>query len=340
MELLVDPILYTVPDVIQEPEAHVQFVASLSSWTEEFCTNQHNFYVWSECMDALNAAGCFPYPKNLRKVWALAEEKVISPDLVWTFCKKLFEVPNLEDLIIDPLMRDMLIDEKDFQIRPELLDRLPPSVANTFQRALGWIAYVMATQNNSPAADLMLVTHPLPLEQKGSLPMAEIVAYVVTDGHDARIEAELPLIMEPADLAARQTLAELWQEPEKAIKWMAQDMVREGVLPKTTKLAPFHVHDTFVESIRRYGFATPSSRLHQIFRKSVLLLSGNISPDPDAHHTLDKHQQQVVGKWGAWRLHVTGSPIAIRLHYWRRGNEYILMHVVPFQIMKIDDPPF
>jgi len=340
MDLLVDPVLYAVPDVTKEPEAHIQFVAALSLWTEELCAKRHNFYVWQDCMIALNEEDCFPYPPNLRRVWAMADEEVISPDMVWAACRQLFEVPYLDDWIEDPRLHDVLIDEKEFQVNPDLLNRLPPAVANSFQKALGWIAYLRATKVDSSASDLMLVTHPVHVEPKSKAPDAQISAYVVTNGHDARVQAEMPLITEPADLDSRQSLADLWKEPQKAIQWLARDMVREGALTKGTELAPFHVHDTFIESIQRYGFDKPYGRLYQIFRKCVLLLSGNIPPDPDSHHTLDKHKQQVVGKWGAWRLHVTGSPIAIRLHYWRHGNEYILMHVVPFQVMKIDDPPF
>ena len=333
MDLLVDPVLYAIPDLNQNSEAHIQFVDSLATWTEEFFAKRHNFYVWQDCMDALNEADCFPYPHNLRKLWALADEQIISPDMVWAACCRLFEIPYLEQWIEDPNMHDILIDDTEFDVRPDLLDRLPPSVALTFQKALGRIAYVKATRDDTPATDMMLVTHPVDAET-----VAEIATYVVADGHDDRIEAELPLAITPEDLESVNDIASQWQNAEQTIQGLAKDMMRKGDLLADAKLATFSIGPDFVSSIARHHFDRRPGWLQQIYRRCVLLLTGNATTNPDKHHTLHKHDQIKRGPWGAWRIHVTGSPMAIRLHYWRQGNHYLLMHIVPHENYHIDDP--
>lgn len=334
MDLLVDPIIYAVPDISKNPDAHIQFVASLALWSEEFRNKRHNFYVWQDCMDALFDAGCFPDPQNLKKLWALANEEVVSPDIAFAACCRLFEIPFLEHWIEDPDLYDVLIDEEDFQLRPDLLERLPHTVAATFQRALGRIAYVKVTRDNSPASDLLLITHPVAVD-----PVAEIAAYVVADGHNARIETDFPLITTPDDLDSLLDVAGQWQEPEKAIKWLAKDMIRNGELPKGTTLASFTVGPNFVSSIAEHQFDKKPGWLQQIYRRCVLVLTGYATTDPEKHHPLDKHKQRKRGNWGAWRIHVTGSPMAIRLHYWRHGNTYLLMNIVPHENLQIDEPP-
>jgi hypothetical protein len=334
MHLLVDPVLYAVPNAEDDNETFERYIEHLSLWSDELRSKRHNFYVWQECIDALNAAGCFPYPPILKKLWARMDEQIISSDIAFAACRSLFEPPNLEDWIEDPNLYDMLVDEERFKVMPELLDRLPPEVADAFQQALGKVAYVKKSHQELPLADLHLVTHPVVGEKR-----AEITAYVVANSHSAEVEEELLLITKPEDLDALLKLADQWQDAKQAIEWLARQMIHDGELPPDTQLAPFVVGPNFVASIAKHHFDKNPGWLKQIYRRCVLLLTGWATSDPKKHHTLDKHKQRMHGSWGAWRIHVTGSPMAIRLHYWRSGNKYILMHNVPHEDYDMDDPP-
>ena len=334
MDLLVDPVLYAVPSANGNSDAHIQFVESLIRWNEEIRKQQHNFFVWFECIAALSQANCYPDHQNINQLWRQVNEGVISPDLAARACKRLLDRPYLDDWLKDPSLDEMIVDESNFSVRPDLLQRLPSIVADAFQETLGKIAYIKEVKKESPVFDLHLITHPVAGD-----PVVEISAHVVTEEQSAEVNTDLPLIFDPNELDALQDLNDLWPNATEAIQWLAREMIRQGHLPDTTELAPFVVNSTFVASIEKYHFEKKNSRLYQIIRKCVLLLSSQIPPDPAMHHTLDKHKQRFCGNWGAWRLHITGSHLAIRLHYWRHMNRHILMHVVPHENMKIDDPP-
>lgn len=335
MNLLVDPILYAVPAVNGNHEVHIQFIDSLIHWSEEIVAKRHNFYVWHECMYALRQAGCYPDHQNIKQLLKQTNEEIISPDFVFSLCKRLLERPYLDEWLQNPSLDDLLVSEADFKVNPDLLNRLPTVVAEAFQQTLGKIAYIKETQDEPSMSDLLLVTHPITGES-----VAEISALVDTDDEiDVVVGTDVPLITNSHELDAMQNLAEIWQDAENAIYWFAREMKRQGYLSDALELAPFIINHTFVSTIQKYHFDNNLGRLNQIFRKCVLLLAGLIPPDPSKHHTLNKHQQKTYGEWGAWRLHITGSPMAIRLHYWRHENRYILMHVIPHENFDIDSPP-
>lgn len=333
MDLLVDPVLYAVPTANGDSEAHILFIESLSRWNEEIKAKRHNFFVWFDCIDALYEADCFPDPQKLRSLWLQIDEEVISPDLAFIACLSLLDPPYLDEWLEDPSLNDLLVDENFFDMRPDLLNRLPTIVAEAFLATLGKIAYIKEKKQDTRVSNLQLVTHPV-----AGNPVAAISAHVASEDQSdvVFVETKLPLIMHPDEL---ENLDDIWQDTITAIQWVAREMKRQGDLSETVELAPFLVHDTFVSTIQKYHFDKNQGYLKQIFRKCVLLLAGLIPPDPNKHHTLNKNQQKTHGEWGAWRLHITGSPIAIRLHYWRHENRYILMHIVPHENFDIDSPP-
>ena len=334
MDFLVDPILYAVPSPNGTNDAHTQFVNALSRWSEVNRSKQHNFYVWQDCIDALYEADCFPDPQKIRQLWQYVGEEVISPDLAYMAWMRFLEPPYLDDILKDPSLAQMLIDESSFLLNPDLIERLPPIVAEAFKDTLAKLAYIKETDQESPVSNLQLLTHPIAGE-----PLAEISAHVMTNEESVDVQSSFPLITDPDELDAFQNLTDLWPDVDASLHWLMRDMIRQGQLAPNTTLAPYFISPTFIDSIHHLHAQNSESRLYQIMRKSVLLLTGNLPPDPTSHHTFDKHKQRFYEQWGAWRLHVTGSPLALRLHYWRHQNLYILMHIVPFDNMHIAKPP-
>lgn len=335
MHLLVDPVLYAVPTIDDDKEAHIDYIDHLSQWSDEFREKKHHFYVWPECIDALNDAGCFPYPDVLKQLWARVDEHIISYDYAFAACCRLLEPPNLPDWIKDPNLYEMLVEDAAFQIRPDLLERLPSEVAEAFQQTLGKVAYIKEIYEESPISDLHLVTHPVLGE-----PVAIITAEVMTHDETTQVNSDLPLITSPDDLDALQDIAQQWQDVPTAIAWTKREMIRKGELPSSAQLAPFAVDPEFATSIERHQFDKNIGRLNKIYRQCVLLLTGNILYNTEEHHFLGKPNQRRSGEWRARRLHITKSPSAIRLHYWHDGQRFILMEVLGHHDhFAIDEPP-
>jgi hypothetical protein len=196
---------------------------------------------------------------------------------------------------------------------------------------LGLLAFARSTNEDSAKNNIQLITYPI---ENG--PQAELTA-ATTD--EEEIKTSVYLFFSPDDLLAFVDLKDCWKDTDLALQLVQQGLIKQNSLPAEGSLSEYHVAHSFNESISTNHYDRRSDQLAQIFRKCVLLLSGKLPPDGQSHHTLDKHKQRTFYDWRAWRLHITGSPIAIRLHYWRRGNEIILMQVGPHQNMNIDAPP-
>lgn len=322
MNLLVDPVIYAIPSVNGNTDAHIQFIDSLSHWSEEIRAKRHNFFVWYDCMNALSQANCFPNLGNLRQLWQQLHEEEVSVDLAFQACLRLLDPPYLDEWLEDPSLDDLLVDEASFSVRPDLLQRLPPIVAAAFQQTLGKIAYIKEMKDESPVSDLHLVTHPVTGE-----PIATIAAQVVAYEGSIEVNSDLPLVTNPDELDALQDLADQWQDAVAAIAWLAREMKRNGELPPKAQLAPFAIGPEFIDSIARYHFDKNLGWLNKIYRQCVFLLTGNIPYNTKEHHHLGGEKQERHDSWGACRLQITKSPSAIRLHYWHDGRRSILMDV-------------
>lgn len=334
MDFLVDPVLYAVPAVNGNSEVLLNYLEHLSRWSAEIRAQRHNFFVWFDCMDALAQAGCYPNHQNLKQLWLQSGEQMISPDIVLAACRRLLDPPYLDDCIQDPSLDNMLVDESSFTVHPDLLERLPPLVADAFQDALGKVAYIRDKQPSTPCSDLHLVTHPIGGEQE-----AGIAAHVVTPDNSADVNAELPLVTTPNDLDALQDLAGMWRDPEEAFPWLLRRLIRKGDLPPDTQFHPYRVGPGFIKAIEDHHFDRIPGRLRSIYRCCVMLLAGLGPTDPKVHHLLQNQKKRRYGDWRAWRLHLSKPPLSLRLHYWRGGGKFILSNIVVIHRDYNIDPP-
>jgi hypothetical protein len=204
-------------------------------------------------------------------------------------------------------------------------------VLEAFRKTLGLLAFARSTNGDSTESNIQLITYPI---ENG--PHAELAAATVDK---KEVKTSVYLFFSPDDLLAFVDIKDCWKDTDLALKLVQQGLIKQNSLPAEGCLIEYHVAPSFNESISTNHYDRRSDQLAQIFRKCVLLLSGESPPDGHSHHPLDKHKQRRFNDWKAWRLHITGSPIAIRLHYWRRGNEIILMQVGPHENMDINAPP-
>jgi predicted hydrocarbon binding protein len=310
MDLLVDPLVLAMPLVSANQQELVEYIECLSHWSTEFIAAQHNFMFSEGCAFALDEAGCYPDIEEMKILWKNVNEVQIDCRDAFNACiKVLTNMPFLEDRI--PELRDIAVDEASVRMCPDLLERQLEHVIPAFQETMGQIAYARSIIPESIAVNLRLLTYPIQGDS-----VAAIWANVLVESGERAIESNVQLIYQPDDLL---DLINIWEENQRAIEWKARNM------SVTIRLCPFKVSPEFNRSIIEKGQQKQSILLHTIFRKCVLLLTKQWTTIEA--HELGRPQRQ-IGKWKAYRLHVTNSSPGWRLHYWRRGDEFYLMQLV------------
>lgn len=332
MNLLVDPVIFAMPSQSAPQAVREQFFRHLQNWSVVQRTGTHNLFVAQSCMYALYEAHCFPDLRALRNLWLMTPEETIDPQTLFTACKRLFmNLPYLEDRV--PRLRSVCVDEAHVEVMPDLVQRLCKPLARAFREALGLVGYAKMSNQEEVAEDMLLITHPM----NGSS-TAEIRAPVEHGEHCFIAEADLPLITSPEDLDSFLGLSEIWPETDRAIKFIHRTMVDKHYLDAGSQLREFRVAQGFSASIRDCQCEKLPGRLRQVFLKCAQLLSDSLPYDAHTHHGLGRPKQHKKGDWRAWRLHITGRPSSLRLHYWRSGNEYLLMQVGPHENYYIGHP--
>lgn len=327
MHLFIDPVLLAAPvpngDATYAKTQH-DYVTCLLDWADEVHRGQrHSYFMAQGCIQALFEDDRYPDRSNLRRCLygAGSLDPTLSPEMVFTVIDKLVSnTPYLEDYFPGRNLNDVIIAEERFTVRPDLLARLPPRTAEAMRQSLSWIAWLHHTPDERPdaapndpdPADLLLVTHPI------GQAWTNIHAEVMDANAFNAIDDKLPLVTHPNDLLRYADMEELWHMPRAAI-------VKAADARSNPRLAPYGIGRDFVDSIRQYNFQNHSGWLSAIYKNIVLLLSGHTFPGGE-HHTFG-HPPHQRDQWIAWRLHITGPPSSIRLHYWRDGNRVLLMKV-------------
>lgn len=333
MQLLVDPIVYALPSPDTDPDVCARYTEHLALWFDEWEMQNHEFFVSKICAYALFDTCYYPFVENFEKIWMYAGEDRISYQDAYTVVERvLANLPFFEERA--PGLQDIEIYEEDLKVRPDLVQRNVDAIQPAFREVLGRLAYAKAHIDSTLVDDMMLLTYPVT-----GYKMAEIEARAETNLETVDVDAEVELATDPRDLVVDLELADIWENTKLAIRWKFDDMVRKCELEPGLRLKKYRVAESFNASIKSKNIQNKSSVLNQVFRKCVLLLCGKYPPDGSTHHSLDKDHQRVVNGWSAWRMHITGRPLAYRLHYWCKGDEYILMQVAPFTNLSIEDPP-
>lgn len=329
MDLLVDPLVFAVPPAQVTGQELDEYVSYLVQWRDDFIAGEHNFMIGRSCAFALDDNDCYPYIEKLQEIWQ--QNKIIDTDYmdVYNACiKVLSNLPFFEERI--PELDEIDLFEDTVHVRPDLLERQPEKVAQAFQETLGYVAYARSVIPESIAGNLLLLTYPIEGES-----LAEIWAKVLTespedtDYTELSIYSEVTLVVAPDDLLDLMEFSDIWEDTYRAIQWKARNMQRQHAL------SPFKVHTTFNESIKKNDLQQQAGLLDRIFRQCVLLL--NMEWTAIETHELGK-PQHTVHNWKSFRLYITEGSPGWRLHYWRRGNEFYLMHVFEHDIDYIDVP--
>lgn len=329
MQLLVDPIVYALPSKHARPDAHIEYVRNLVLWFDEWNSNEHEFFISELCAFAVSDSEQSPCIQNIADLWKLLGETQIGHVDAYRVCKHLLENwPYLEDRI--PGLRDIVIYDDHVHVRPDLLRRHTEQIRAAFCDTLGRVAYAKAYIDHEVVQDLLLVTHPIDRAK-----VANIDASAETNSETVGVSADLLLITEPEGLADLVDLVDIWQNTQQAINRKLSGLINEGALPQDTHLAKFYVSEGFNRSIQDYGINRRTGDLDRLFRKCVYLLAGLLSTNDKENHPLHKDERD---GWGAWRLRISGGSLALRLHYWKKKDEYILTQVAPHENYDIADP--
>ena len=332
MNLLVDPLVYVLPFSDAPHDVRLRYAAYLQLWHDEWASRKHEFFISKRCVQALYENGRYPFPEELRRLWVYVGETRLSYDAIAKILAKvLANTPYLEDRISE--LQDIEVYAEELIVRPDLVCRNITEIQPAFRDSLGRVAYARMCVNIKMAQDLMLLTYPTTSD------IAEVEVNVETMLETIDVDADVPLATDPSALKRTVDLSQIWENTTLAIEWKLKDMIRDGSLEPGICLKTYYTDKGFNQSIKNQGLDSRIPVLSQIFRKCVMLLCGKYPPDGSTHHTLDKHRQRIVRGWGAWRMHVTGSPMAYRLHYWRKGDTFILMQVAPYSNLDIADPP-
>lgn len=343
MHFLVDPVVFAIPTKDSKKEIFKEYARCLSLWEREFRGRPDRYLVSRDYMYALSQTGNYPVIANLRQVAQLLLEAGTDPKTIFGVCHgPLGGGLRFEEFFSDINLDDVLVENNDFLVDPNLLNRLPTSVADTFRAALGRLAYAKAYTKDVTAQSMGLVTHPIENNHHAAIEATLMFASrVETEVDTEKVSTNVPLFTSPEQVIACEKLADIWQDTRRAIEWQQYHLTLQDPTLAQTDFPPYLVADTFNESVLENHLYNNGGDLNQIFRKIVLLLAGKIPFNTRENHTLHLNNQIVERNWGAWRMHITGNPISLRLHYWRCqvSNRIILMQVAPYENFDIAPPP-
>jgi len=342
MDLLVDPILLTLPDLTSGTEACLHFIEQLSVWSQEVRAKRHEFFLSETCVEALYRSGRLPEMHTLRSLWKRAGVYEVDCKTAFLACRRVLE--NLPYFEARVQIHDQPVHLDRVKVTPDLLGRLQEPITAAFRKTLGYVVYAKEESQHPIAIDLILATHPIKNDTG-----AQIEAVVGTNSGKRTLTTDLPLVETPEDLVELEDLGEIWEDTKQALQWALNNLIRKRYFERDVRLAPYDVAPEFNQSIRHNHFDSRPDLLAQIFLKVALLLGGYYPhTDGKKHHRLGEKrkgkpiraQNGSSGKsWEAWRLWITQGKLGMRLHYWWRDGQYVLSKVGPHEDYTIGPIP-
>lgn len=343
MFLLVDPIVLCLPEQTATSNQIINFIKHLTAWDKFIKNNSGDeFLITGKCYLSLLDAGRYPSRELMARLIDNRDDLPVNGNDVYTACRQIIEsacFPSFEERIALPLANfatDIVC------LDPDLLERIPPEIQESFRETFGYIAYAKEIEQNQIASNLLLLTHPIE-EDKIDI---DIILLVVPDESDKseewrRVKTDLPMAETPQDLLKLRNLTDIWEDTKQAID------LAKGQECINTNLSPYTVGSEFNQSLQDCQFPTHPNRLAQCFRKIARLLTNSLpraewrraSRNRGSHKPLREGRDQsgeqrrinINGRdWTAWRLHITGGGNAYRLHYWLSDDteKYVLSNVV------------
>lgn len=350
MHLLVDPVLLAVPTFgsnspgfTADPDT---FIEALIAWQVEVKRRHHQFILSNACVSALSVDHHYPDTPTVRRYLAVVDPQgTYSPQDIYQVIDGLARsLPYLEDYF-PGIEQGMALEDKTFSLHPDLLQRLLPATPQTaaaFRQALAGVAWLRTARpprgvglpDAPDPADLLLMTHAIDATQ--TCIHADILAEDVAGGQMVSIDDELPLVDHPDRLMEYVKLAELWNKPTEALRYMAQ---QRGI----ETLATHEFGPQFVDTLQTFGFNRQArlGYLEKVYRLCAELVQPGSLPLTQQHHRLGHPgaEGQRHGSWRAFRLWVNDAAPGYRLHYWKRGNHFVFMQVNTHDDMDIDTLP-
>lgn len=329
MNLLVDPILLTLPEPGSDEDVIINFVHNLRIWSSELREGTHRFMIAENYDHALRVLNRYPTREAIYELWERADITTIGPGDAFRACMSLLINPFYFDELTLP--DSIAVHEDQVQVAPDLVARLHEPVAAAFRETLGYVTYARERTRPALIEELILVTHPI---NPGE--MAQIDAIIETNTGEDRLMTDIPIATTPGDLLRITSLSVFWEDTHRALQWAVDELTRARRIAVGTELLRYHTTEEFNESIRRYRFDSRPDLLAHIFWTSASLLTGAITRRrTNDHHPLENvacnRHDQTNRVWDPWRLWVTRGKPAIRLHYWWCHGEYILSRVVPHE---------
>lgn len=351
MHLLVDPVLLAVPTLGGNPSGLAAeadaFIAALIAWQGEVKRRRHQFILSNACVSALSVDHHYPDTATVRHYLEVVDPQgTYSPQDIYQVIDGLARsLPYLEDYF-PSIEQSLALEDKTFSLHPDLLRRLlpaTPATAAAFRQALAGVAWLRAARPpHNPGlpdapdpADLLLLTHAIDATQTSI--HADILAEdAAAGGQMMSIDDELPLVDHPDRLMEYVELAELWNKPTQALRYVAR---QHGI--KTVATHEFGAR--FVETLQAFGFNRQArlGYLEKVYRLCAELAQPGSLPFTKQHHPLGHAGTDGVrhGPWQAFRLWINDAAPGYRLHYWKQGSRIAFMQVNIHSDKNIDAPP-
>ncbi|MEN9934132.1 MAG: hypothetical protein RLZZ387_711 [Chloroflexota bacterium] len=331
MDVLVDPIIFTLPDAHEPAEVIEVFLAQLALWSaaERKLPRLHDFIAAECCVNALMQVGRFPYPRELRQLLRGSAIETFDAHTAFESFRRLLEnIPYFEERAA---LHHVLIDPRDVQLAPDLAARQRAGeIAGAVKEALGMAAYAREVAKPPAIDSLVLATHPVQDTQ-----VVQVAASAVTDTATLPVTTDFPIVTHPDELQELIALSSIWENTPLALDSAVWMLKRRGAIPQSTTLISYRVVPEFNESIRRAHIETHPDKLAQIFQRLALLLSGGIQRPP--RETDDSHKLQGIRQrssdshgrqWEPWRLRIRASDPPVRLHYWWHDGKCIVSNII------------
>lgn len=314
MNFILDPYILAVPQSPVDPQRIEEYAENLYLWVTEAVNHEHKFWLSGIIVNTLLNEGLYPSYDNLRRLQQNAPSILVF-DAITLFRaaeRGLMEPPLLDELIDDS---GILVESEHALVIPVAIEqRLPEPVGQALRKTLILSAYAARCTTNDVFFDLLFATAKngfrdadLRVEFDALIPLLESIETVTK---------EWPIVTSPNQLSDVGGLAAFWENTEKALRWVYDDIFAADTSPPPYPVVT--THSGFNKTVRDCHCHKRPATLLKIFRTTVLGLTGTLPRNTETHHPLTKGGKQIVsGQATAWRLWIEHASPGWRLHYWK-----------------------
>ncbi len=331
--IVIDPHLVILPDPCVSSEQLEGFIDGLLEWSEALHRQDTEIFISDRCIEGLFEDGWYPYEGRITPLLNQFGIDVADEETLNNLVRSVMDrTPRLEERLgIDGI----LYHEDAATISPNaFLQRLGHNTANGLRDTLIMVAVSQELLNTigcifaaSPCDDI---------ETNSELRVTatvELVEVITPNGFSTLTNVALPidvishLVVCFGHNDAMQQIGALTLWGDATSKTHAEDAIKVTInklksigLPADTKEQKFKLGDQFLESVRKYNFATRSDLANNLIdscaRIVLAIPKESVNEFRESKKSSADQRDRNSDGAMAWRTHLTKRGAGFRLMFW------------------------